>query len=216
MKRLFAVIAMALFITTGCSIKEDECSSESESITPSVKAFDELSEEKELILKSNTPIYYIDMVEKPEVSMWEFTYGVNLHENINIATLVSEDSKIVYDVFMYREESYLRPGYRYYIGVQKNSYCNTEPSFSFQVYEGTIDEAWLMFEASLKMYNCLNERVRCGELMTSNIAGNVYEYLEKSMSEYKESGFVDTEMVVAAALDEEDWLYNFYISRVGP
>ena len=216
MKRLFAWLLVVLMLATaaGCG-SEDTPESDTFEAYPTVQTYDELDEDEKTIIRiNNAPIFSLKMVEKPEVSMWEFIHGVDKYDDIVIAELVSEDTRAVYDVSMYRVECYTKPAYRYYIRVMKESSWVDEPSFCFEVTENNIDEAWLSMEACLLMYNSVCEQIQLGEVGLENSVGSVYSYLEGGMLEYQEEGFIDTEMVVAAAYNEQDWLYDFYVNRV--
>ena len=163
----------------------------------------ELEDWKELF-----PKYDLVMYKKPLKSVWELVCEVEPDSLITVAELTNIGSQPQYNVYVYHQKSIDGSGYNYYLGISEGSHLSDETSkLLVEVTEDTIDEIWLNIETSVFVYNNLIECVEEGELELKDVDWkNIFQSIDSDLEEYKEYGFVITEMVVAAAMDEEDWL----------
>ena len=160
--------------------------------------------------------YTVNMSEKPEVTMWEFTYGADKNGKIKLADLSDNDIQSDCHVYMYRKESNIQPVYRYFIEIQNEAnHIDGIKNYIIEVTEDNIDEVWLTIEASVLVYNNIAEQTNADVLEYDMKSWeSLYDQIIAGLDEYQTRGFVVTEMIVGAAMDDNDWLSEFLNARL--
>lgn len=114
-------------------------------------------EKQEILLSTKEmPTYEIELLEEPEITMWQFTHAVTERDAALVGRGISslDDERTNYEIVIMKEPSLISDEYNYYLCIK--GYWEEE-YLCFKVTEVIIDDVWNTLVMHISDWNALTE-----------------------------------------------------------